>query len=201
MRGATSRSSPRISDAGQGRRVGLAAEEDRAELAVETEWSGMAEIEVSGRELDQLYDQGVPDLDQTRDLPCHTGVVLLSGNGSALGRVMPSKELKLIKADRDAFGIHGRSAEQRVALDLLLDPSIGIVSLGGRAGTGKSAWRSARDSKRCWSGGSTRRSWCSGRCTRWAVRISAIRPGRRGRRWRPGPRLCSTPSARSRPSW
>ena len=119
--------------------VGLAAEEYRAELAVETEWTGMAEIEVSGRDLDQLYDQGVLDLDQTRDLPCHTGVVLLSGNGSALGRVTPGKELKLIKADRDAFGIHGRSAEQRVALDLLLDPAIGIVSLGGRAGTGKSA--------------------------------------------------------------
>jgi len=39
----------------------------------------------------------------------------------------------------DAFGLHGRSAEQRIALDLLLDDSVGIVSLGGRAGTGKSA--------------------------------------------------------------
>ncbi len=35
--------------------------------------------------------------------------------------------------------MHGRSAEQRIALDLLLDPEIGIISLGGRAGTGKSA--------------------------------------------------------------
>ena len=70
---------------------------------------------------------------------CHTGVVLASGSASALGRVTPSKELKLIRSDRDVFGIHGRSAEQRVALDLLQDPSIGIVSLGGRAGTGKSA--------------------------------------------------------------
>jgi PhoH-like ATPase len=35
--------------------------------------------------------------------------------------------------------LHGRSAEQRVALDILLDNEIGIVSLGGRAGTGKSA--------------------------------------------------------------
>ncbi len=119
--------------------VGLAAEEYRAELAVETEWTGMAEIEVGSAELDQLYDRGLLDLEQARNLPCHTGVVLLSGSASALARVTPNKELKLIKADRDAFGIHGRSAEQRVALDLLLDPSIGIVSLGGRAGTGKSA--------------------------------------------------------------
>ena len=44
-----------------------------------------------------------------------------------------------MRGDREAFGLHGRSAEQRIALDLLLDPDIGIVSLGGRAGTGKSA--------------------------------------------------------------
>jgi len=45
----------------------------------------------------------------------------------------------LIRGDKEAFGLHGRSAEQRVALDLLLDSDVGIVSLGGRAGTGKSA--------------------------------------------------------------
>ena len=119
--------------------VGLAAEEYRAEMAVESEWSGMAELEVESAQLDELYDTGSLDLEQARQLPCHTGVVIISSSGSALGRVTPAKELKLVKADRDAFGIHGRSAEQRVALDLLLDPSVGIVSLGGRAGTGKSA--------------------------------------------------------------
>jgi len=119
--------------------VGLQAEEYRAELAVSTEWTGMTEIEVEGAQVSALYDHGVLDLEEARGLPCHTGVVLLSSNGSALARMTPDKELKLVKADRDAFGLHGRSAEQRVALDLLLDPSVGIVSLGGRAGTGKSA--------------------------------------------------------------
>ncbi len=118
--------------------VGLAAEEYRAEIAITTEWTGMTEVEATSEELGRLYEAGILDLDRTRDLPCHTGVVLLSGSASALGRMTPNKELKLIK-DRDAFGLHGRSAEQRVALDLLLDPSVGIVSLGGRAGTGKSA--------------------------------------------------------------
>jgi PhoH-like ATPase len=47
--------------------------------------------------------------------------------------------MRLVRGDRDLFGLHGRSAEQRLAIDLLLDPEIGIVSLGGRAGTGKSA--------------------------------------------------------------
>ena len=49
------------------------------------------------------------------------------------------KQVRLVRGDREAFGLHGRSAEQRIALDLLLDPDIGIISLGGRAGTGKSA--------------------------------------------------------------
>jgi PhoH-like ATPase len=119
--------------------VGLPAEEYRAELAVSTEWTGMTEIEVEAAQVAALYETGALDLAAARDLPCHTGVVLLSSNGSALGRVTPHKDLRLVKTDRDAFGLHGRSAEQRVALDLLLDPSVGIVSLGGRAGTGKSA--------------------------------------------------------------
>ena len=51
----------------------------------------------------------------------------------------PDKQVRLVRGDRDAFGLHGRSAEQRIALDLLLDTEVGIVSMGGRAGTGKSA--------------------------------------------------------------
>ena len=128
--------------------VGLPAEEYRAELAVESGWTGMTELEVAGAEIDALYATGLLDpadappgsaAATVGELPCHTGVVLLGGGSSALGRVTPNKQLRLIKPDRDAFGIRGRSAEQRVALDLLLDPAVGIVSLGGRAGTGKSA--------------------------------------------------------------
>ena len=58
--------------------VGLDAEEYRAELAVESGWTGMAELEVSGVDLDELYDDQVIDLDAARDLPCHTGLVLVS---------------------------------------------------------------------------------------------------------------------------
>ena len=77
-----------------------------------------------------------------RELPCHTGLVLAGGAASgqsALARVLPDKSVRLVRGDREAFGLRGRSAEQRIALELLLDPDIGIVSLGGRAGTGKSA--------------------------------------------------------------
>jgi PhoH-like ATPase len=119
--------------------MGLAAEEYRAELAITSGWTGIAEVTADAADVNSLYDDGLLDLDATRDLPCHTGVVLYSDRGSALARVTPTKQVQLVRGDREAFGIHGRSAEQRIALDLLLDPDIGIVSLGGRAGTGKSA--------------------------------------------------------------
>jgi PhoH-like ATPase len=121
--------------------VGLNAEEYRAELALSASsgWTGMAELEVTSQDVDTLFSDGIADLPQAAELPCHTGLVLLSERGKALGRVTPDKKVRLVRGDRDVFGLHGRSAEQRVALDLLLDPEIGIVSMGGRAGTGKSA--------------------------------------------------------------
>ena len=119
--------------------IGLPAQEYRAQLAVSSGWTGMAELEVDAAELDRLYAEGRLDLPAARELPTHTGLVLLSGRGSGLGRVSPDKSVRLVRGDRDAFGVHGRSAEQRIAIDLLLDPEVGIVSLGGRAGTGKSA--------------------------------------------------------------
>ena len=119
--------------------VGLHAEEYRAETVVESGWTGMVELDVPGGVLDALYDDGSADLDEARDLPCHTGLVLVSDRGSGLARVTPDKRIRLVRGDRDVFGLRGRSAEQRVALELLLDQEVGIVSLGGRAGTGKSA--------------------------------------------------------------
>ncbi|GGQ22152.1 PhoH-like ATPase [Actinomadura coerulea] len=120
--------------------VGLAAEEYRAELAVvESGWTGMRELEVTAGAVEELYESGSADLEEARDLPCHTGLRLLSERGSALGRVQPDKSVRLVRGDREVFGLRGRSAEQRIALDLLMDEEVGIVSLGGRAGTGKSA--------------------------------------------------------------
>ena len=121
--------------------VGLDAQEYRAEgiSDSDTGYTGMAEVEVAAAELDELYDDGTLDLASARDMPCHQGLVLLSDRGTALGRVGPDKQVHLVRGDREAFGIHGRSAEQRIALEMLLDPEVGIVSLGGRAGTGKSA--------------------------------------------------------------
>ncbi|SNT17907.1 PhoH-like ATPase [Asanoa hainanensis] len=119
--------------------VGLAADEYRHGQASDPTWTGMAEIEVGDDDVNELYGGADLALDAAAELPCHTGLVLHSSRGSALARVLPDKVVRLVRGDREAFGLRGRSAEQRIALDLLLDESIGIVSLGGRAGTGKSA--------------------------------------------------------------
>ncbi|MDM2173546.1 PhoH family protein [Mycobacteroides abscessus subsp. abscessus] len=119
--------------------VGLAADEYRAQDVVNSGWTGMTELDTSADVIDSLFESGEVDLEAARDLPCHTGVRLLGGTSSALGRVNAEKRVQLVRGDREVFGLRGRSAEQRVALDILLDESVGIVSLGGKAGTGKSA--------------------------------------------------------------
>ena len=119
--------------------IGLNAEEYLAEQAVNSGWTGMADIRVSVEEMSDLYESEVGLSKAVENLPINTGLVIHSDRGSALGRVTGKREFKLVRGDRDVFGLHGRSAEQRLAIDLLLDPEVGIVSLGGRAGTGKSA--------------------------------------------------------------
>ncbi len=119
--------------------IGLAAEEYLAEQAVDSGWMGTAELALSGEQMAALYEHERLETAAVADLPLNTGLVISSERGSALGRVTRKGEISLVRGDRDVFGVHGRSAEQRLAIDLLLDDQVGIVSLGGSAGTGKSA--------------------------------------------------------------
>jgi PhoH-like ATPase len=119
--------------------IGLAAEEYRAELAPDSGYTGIAEISIGADEMAKLYDDEVIKTKAVADVPVNTSLVISSERGSALGRVTSPGTVTVVRGDRDLFGLSGRSAEQRLAIDVLLDPTIGIVSLGGRAGTGKSA--------------------------------------------------------------
>lgn len=117
--------------------AGLEAQEYRRDLASGDEWSGMQAMAVSSQQLDELYHHH--QLKVPIDAPINTGVIAQSPTGSsALARLGADHALHLIEQDRVVAGVTARSAEQRVALDLLRDPSVGIVSLGGPAGTGKS---------------------------------------------------------------
>ena len=119
--------------------IGLAAEEYRAELAADSGWTGLAEVSLSGDDMQKLYEKEELRTTLVEDLPRNTNLVIHSERGSALARVVGPKNIELVRGDRDLFGLHGRSAEQRLAIDMLQDQKLGIVSLGGRAGTGKSA--------------------------------------------------------------
>ncbi len=119
--------------------IGLAAEEYLHEQAVESGWTGLAELNLGSDAMSELYENEWMRTDAVAKLPANTGLIIHSERGSALGRVVGDGGFKLVRGDRDVFGLHGRSAEQRLAIDMLLDPEVGILSLGGRAGTGKSA--------------------------------------------------------------
>jgi PhoH-like ATPase len=119
--------------------LGMAADEYRNDNAKDSGWTGISELNLSGDEINDLYDTELIKHKDVDNMPVNTGLVISSERGSALGRVEKGGKIRLVRGDRDVFGVHGRSAEQRLAIDLLLDSDVGIVSLGGRAGTGKSA--------------------------------------------------------------
>ena len=180
--------------------VGLAADEYILEGAKDTGWTGMTEIDVPDDLINSLYDGDAislvdrDELAEVLDSPCHTGLVMHSSRGSALARVAPDKSLKLVRGDREAFGLRGRSAEQRIALDLLLDPSIGIVSLGGRAGTGKSALALCAGPRRGYGApGAQEGCGVPAAVRKWAGRSWGSCPAARARRWPRGRRRSTTP--------
>ena len=119
--------------------LGLHAEEYLAELAVDSGFTGMSELGLDDEQMSEFYDSGSIVTEDVSDEVVNTGVVITSPRGSGLGRVRTGNRVSMVRGDRDIFGVHGRSAEQRIAIDMLLDDSLGIVSMGGRAGTGKSA--------------------------------------------------------------
>lgn len=118
---------------------GIAAQEYRAALARDRGYTGMTHANITDDQLSELYDTGEVRIEELEKLPVNHGFTLKSNSGSALGRMNSDKIIELVPGDQQVFGISGRSAEQRVAIDLLNDDAVGIVSIGGPAGTGKSA--------------------------------------------------------------
>lgn len=119
--------------------MGLKAEEYRNEQVADSGWTGMVDLDVPAEVVDELYAASRVEIPEAEEIIVNSGVVLHSPVSTALGRKLANGRISVVRSDLEAFGVRGRSAEQRVALDLLLDSTVGIVSLGGRAGTGKSA--------------------------------------------------------------
>lgn len=117
--------------------VGVEAVEYRRQTNADLEWRGVVNLAVSGQEIDLLYEAGILQTDAVSDLPLNTALILESPRQSALGIVGAGHKIQLV-GDRPMFGVRGRNAEQRLTLGLLASEQIGIVSIGGPAGTGKS---------------------------------------------------------------
>jgi PhoH-like ATPase len=122
--------------------VNIVAEDYRADVVPDSGYTGLVEIQADREVLDSLYENKTLKLeslgDQLKGVPAHTGVILKSGRSSAIARINTNGGLDIIQQELEAFGVRGRSAEQRIALAHLLDNSIGIVSMSGSGGTGKS---------------------------------------------------------------
>lgn len=119
--------------------AGIEAEEYKAEQHPAEAWSGVETLEVDYGVIDSLFAGNESSIDAVGADPAlhvNTGLVLRSGTQSALARVKANGVVRLIP-DQRAFDVEPRSANQRFALDLLLDDSVGVVSLCGAAGTGK----------------------------------------------------------------
>jgi PhoH-like ATPase len=95
---------------------------------------------MDGQFIDRLYKEGaVPLADLERGLDPHPNQFFIMRNGtrSALTTYIKATESLRIVEKRRAYGILPRNAEQTFSLDALMNPDISLVSLSGKAGTGK----------------------------------------------------------------
>src|SRR5690606_20121118 len=93
--------------------LGLGAEEYRNDQSGDDSYSGTAEIDLGEDQMADLWEEERLDgVDAVRDLTAGTGLIINSPRGSALGRVDGQTSLRLVRGDREVFGVHGRSAEQ-----------------------------------------------------------------------------------------
>lgn len=104
-------------------------------------YSGFSEFDVSAETVDRFYGQGWVEPEENL-LPNQYVVMRDAGNSShsALAKYVSvqKKLLPVIKTGKEGvWSIHPRNREQTCALDALLDDSIKIVTLVGKAGTGK----------------------------------------------------------------
>ncbi|WP_020676119.1 PhoH family protein [Geopsychrobacter electrodiphilus] len=122
--------------------IGLRAEDYESDkVAIDDLYSGTSELLVSSDEVDQFYKSG--ELALGGEYLSNQGITLIdAGNPShsAIGRydAIQQKLRPLLRPPKDGiWGIHPRNREQQFALDLLLNDDIRVVSLVGKAGTGK----------------------------------------------------------------
>lgn len=122
--------------------MGLKAEDYETDrVSLDELYTGEDEIEVGPDAVEALREDGEIDLPEGE---FHPNEYLLlrdrrSDGNTVLGRVdtLEGKIRSLVDASEGVQGVRPRNKEQYFALDALLDPSIVLVTIMGKAGTGK----------------------------------------------------------------
>jgi len=127
--------------------LGLHAEDYDVEglAALDDLWSGVSEIEVAAEHVNDFYANGsVPLAASGGEAPPPNAFVVLrdrtNPQHSAVGKYSAAKQVfvPLIKMPKEGvWGIRPRNKEQSFALDLLLNDEVRLVTIVGKAGTGK----------------------------------------------------------------
>ncbi|MGC3998444.1 MAG: PhoH family protein [Anaeromyxobacter sp.] len=124
--------------------LGLKAEDYDVEGVVLDElWSGISEREVSPEQVNEFYSSGSLALQDGEPPPPNAFVVLRDRTHpqhSAVGKYSAARQsfVQLIKTPKEGvWGIRPRNKEQSFALDLLLNDEVRLVTIVGKAGTGK----------------------------------------------------------------
>lgn len=117
-----------------------ATDYDTSDLNQEDMYEGYLEVEVNPGEIDTFYK----DKKVTVDHKLYTNQYVIlkdkaNPNHSAIGRFSGTEKaiVPLLNPPDSIWGIHARNVEQSFALDALLNDDIKMVSLVGKAGTGK----------------------------------------------------------------
>jgi PhoH-like ATPase len=114
--------------------------------------SGIVDLELDSEEIDMFFREG--KLTPRDPLPAPNSCILMrdrtNPSHTALGRYDASKRAILaLRVPREGvMAVRPRNKEQSFALDLLLDESIRLVTLVGKAGTGKTLLALAAGLKR-----------------------------------------------------
>ncbi|MGG0308430.1 PhoH family protein [Priestia megaterium] len=110
---------------------------DKVITSADESYTGYTELEVESELINEFYREGEV-ISPTGFFPNHY-VVLKCGKQSAITRYRNGflKKLYSYSTKEPVFGLNHRNLQQIIALDLLLDPEIPLVTLVGKAGTGK----------------------------------------------------------------
>jgi PhoH-like ATPase len=102
-------------------------------------YNGVKELYLSQAEIDRFYQEGCLDYSEGNLYPNQFCILKSTNNSSisALARHHDHKLNRLLNDGKEVYGIKGLNKEQKFAFDLLLDDHIKIVTLVGKAGTGK----------------------------------------------------------------